>query len=136
MNTPPDGSRLITNGGAIELRIPMTGLPHGHAVAFGDVAHTERPLKLFSSQPCCRRINFGLGRRHRIGVDLSIRDGSVDRLPNPTQIGGSWNGPQPLDVIGAEILQGKVQHFRTRTCFYLFRCRAAPSLRRPRTQLP
>ena len=79
MNAAPDASRWITSGGAIGLRIPMTGFPH--AIRSPPVVYRtpNGPSICCCPQPCGRRVDLGLDRGHLVGVDLGA-DRRVDQL--------------------------------------------------------
>jgi hypothetical protein len=84
-----------------------------HLVAVGGEPDAVRTAELLAAQSRRRRIDLGLGRGSRLGADLGA-DGRVDQRPHRL---GEWlvYGAQPGDVLGAEVLQGPVQHTCTRT---------------------
>jgi hypothetical protein len=87
-----------------------------HSVATGGVAHPERTVDLLGPQPCGRRVDLGLDRRHLVGVDLGP-DRRVHQIAN--RIGERLvHGAHPVDLLRGEVPDmGELQHHRTRTCF-------------------
>ena len=70
-------------------------------------------FEFFMGEGRRRRIDPGLGRGNHLCADLGA-NGRVDQRPH--RLGERLvDGPQPGDVVSAEVLQGPVQHTCTRT---------------------
>jgi len=85
-------------------------------------------FEFFMGEGRRRRIDPGLGRGNHLCADLGA-NGRVDQRPH--RLGERLvDGAQPGHVVGGEVLQGPVQHTRTRTRSSAG-CRVTPAPGRP-----
>ena len=95
------------------LRTPDHDIAPGHLVAVGCESDAVRTVELLAAQSCRRRIDLRFGRRNRFGADLGA-NGGVDQRPHRLSE-RLVDAARPGDVVGAEVLQGPIQHTCTRT---------------------
>src|SRR3984957_8497015 len=87
---------------------PDDGVSPRHPLAAGEIAHAEAAVGLLLAQTRGSRVDLGFGRRDRIGVHLRSNC-CVDQPPDGLSQ-GAIDGPQPFDLLGADVLQREVQH--------------------------